>query len=287
LLLVLTSARLAAQQESRPRLAGIRFAFDTVESPARWRGALTRVAGLVEFAAGRGRLSVLAVRLGPAVAVNGVQIGRPLAQPGDYYLFDTTEFILVRPRSRTFSRFVLTRADYNHTGHLLPGAFLMRYTPCSTDTLGGAGERVTQHAPISVHWHLDSLDERGPMRIYARGWLEIRDAPAVEAGVARWFGVAIALAARPAGVAPLTGTKLQLTAVSLLRTRDVREPYLRYSAILTPIGLVAVDVDPTHLMLPRGYTETRWPGSEQRDGMGSPSFSSAARWRVPPTARSP
>jgi hypothetical protein len=255
-LLVLASFGAEARASAQRTLPGIRFGIDTVEMPAKWRGALTRVAGTVELAAGRGRLSVTAIRAGPTVRVNGVVIGAPLAKPGDYYLFDSTEVILVRPAQRTFSRFVLTRADYNHTGRLLPGAFLMRYTPCSTDTLS-IEERVSQHAPISIHWHLDSLDERGPMRLYARGWLEVLDAPASEAGAIRWFGVAMALANRPGGVGALPTSRLQLTTVSLLRTSAVREPYLRYSALLRPIRLTTARIDPSRLTLPKGYDERR------------------------------
>lgn len=281
-ILLSVSARADAQSGRAEPLDGIRFAFDTVETPVKWRGALTRMAGTVEFAVGRGRLTVTAVRSGPAVVVNGVKIGAPLATPGDYYLFDTAEFVLVRPKQRTFSRFVLTRSDYNQTGQLLPGAFLMRYTPCSTDTL--RVERVTQHAPISIHWHLDSLDVRGPTKLYARGWLEIADAPAIEAGVARWFGVATALANRPGGIAPLTQTKLQLTTVSLLRTTEAREPYLRYSALLAPIGLTAAKIDPARLVLPSGYTETRWLGT---GGASVRLLRGSAKWRQLPGAHAP
>ena len=124
-LLVLASHHAEAQSRAKPTLPGIQFEIDTVESPPKWRGALTRIAGTVEVAAGRGRLSVTAIRSGPAVRVNGVVIGAPLAKPGDYYLFDSTQVLLVRPAPRTFMRFVLTRADYNQTGRLLPGAFLM------------------------------------------------------------------------------------------------------------------------------------------------------------------
>jgi hypothetical protein len=257
LLLLVPPLDAGAQVSVQRTLPGIRFAIDTIESPARWRGALTRIAGTVEVADGRGRLSVAALRSGPAVRVNGVVIGAPLAKPGDYYLFDSTEVLLVRPRQRTFSRVVLTRADYNQTGRLLPGAFMMRYTPCSADTLS-VEERVTQHAPISIHWHLDTLDERGPTRLYARGWIEALDAPASEAGAIRWVGVALAMANRPGGIRTLPGSRLQLTAVSLLRTTQAREPYLRYTALLRPIGLTSVEIEPARLTLPKGYTETGW-----------------------------
>ena len=285
LMLLVALADMSAQSSRPDLLNGLRFSFDTVDITPNWRGALTRLAGTVEFAAGRGRLTVTAVRPGPPMAVNGVAIGSPLAAPGDYYLFDTTEFVLVRPSHRTFMRFSLTRADYNQTGRLLPGAFLMRYTPCSTDTL--AVERVTQHAPISIHWHLDSLDERGPVRLYARGWLEIADAPAIEAGVARWFGVATALANRPNGIGALARTNLQLTAVALLRTSEAREPYLRYSALLRPLGLAAVKIDPMRLLLPGGYTETAWLNGGRTSSSRLPRDGSAAKWRRLPGAHAP
>ena len=262
-LFLLTPLAAGAQPGVQRALRGIRFAVDTVESPASWRGALTRIAGSVEVANGRGRLSVTAIRSGPAVRVNGVVIGAPLAKPGDYYLFDSTQVVLVRPAQRSFTRFLLTRADYNQTGHLLPGAFMMRYTPCSTDTLS-VTERVSQHAPISIHWHLDSTDERGPMRLYARGWLEVADAPASEAGAIRWFGVAMAMASRPGGITSLPPSRLQLTTVSLLRTTQAREPYLRYLALLRPIGVTAVEIEPSRLALPKGYHESPWPGVTPR-----------------------
>jgi hypothetical protein len=262
-LLLLTPLGAGAQPGARRALSGIRFGIDTVESPASWRGALTRIAGTIEVANGHGRLSVTAIRSGPPVRVNGVVIGAPLAKPGDYYLFDSTEVVLVRPKQRTFSRFVLTRADYNQTGRLLPGAFMMRYTPCSTDTLS-VQERVTQHAPISVHWHLDTLDEQGPTRLYARGWLEVLDAPASEAGAIRWFGVAMAMASRPGGIATLPRSRLQLTAMALLRATQAREPYLRYLALLRPVGLTTAELEPSRLTLPKGYTEMGWPGITPR-----------------------
>jgi hypothetical protein len=256
MLLVLASPNAGAQSNAQRTQAGVRFRIDTVEyTAANWRGALTRIAGTVDAVGGRGRLSVSAIRSGPTVRVNGVVIGAPLAKPGDYYLFDSSQVVLVRPAQRTFSRFVLTRADYNHTGRLFPGAFMMRYTPCHTDTIGE--ERVSQHAPISIHWHLDSLDESGPSRLYGRGWLEVRDAPASEAGAIRWLGVAMELASRPGGIGALPASRLQITTVSLLRTSEAREPYLRYSALLRPIGLTATRIDPSSLTIPKGFTERR------------------------------
>jgi hypothetical protein len=267
-------------QSRGARLHGIRFTVDTLETPIAWRGQLSRLAGIVEFAGGRGRLSVTAVRGGPAVAMNDVTVGAPLAQRGDYYLFDSTGFILVRPAARTYSSFVFTRAEYNQSGGFLPGQFLMKNTPWHTDTLGVAEtRRLRQHAPVSIHWHLDSLDARGPMRIYARGWIELRDAPASEAGVTRWFGVASALASRPGGIRALPRDRLQLTAIALLRRSSVRDDYLRYLGLLTPIGLTEAAIDPRRLVLPTGYRGTRWPGFERDRRVDVPSRVVASHWQ--------
>jgi hypothetical protein len=279
LLLLACAADVRAQPDARP-LRGIRFAVDTLETPVVWRGELSKLAGIVEFAGRRGRFSVTAVRGGPPVAMNGVVIATPLAQRGDYYLFDSTGFILVRPAARTFVSFVFTRAEYTQSGGFLPGQFLMKNTPWHTDTLSVAtARRLRQHGPVSIHWHLDSLDARGPRQIYARGWIELRDAPASEAGVTRWFGVASALASRPGGIRALPRDRLQLTAVALLRRSNDRDDYLRYLGLLTPIGLSEADIDPHRIVLPAGYSGTRWPGFEHDDGLEPPSRAFASHWR--------
>jgi len=278
---LVVSTGMASQPERR--LHGIRFVVDTLETPVAWRGQLSRAAGIVEFAAGRGRFGVTAVRAGPAVALNGVIVAAPLARPGDYYLFDSTGFVLVRSSTRTFSRFELTRSDYNHTGRFLPGQFLMKNTPWHTDTLSNdAARRLRQHALASIHWHLDSLDARGPVRLYARGWLELRDAPASEVGVARWFGVAAAIASRPGGVSGLPRDRLQVTSVALLRRPGDRDNYLRYLGLLTPLELAAIDIDRSRLVLPMGYTETRWPGFERDSSVRAPSRDGSQHWRSLP-----
>lgn len=241
---------------------GIRFTIDTlVRADAPWGGLLSRVAGEVEFADGRGRLDVTAVRRAPAVSLAGVTVGAPLAQPGDYYLFDNSGAVLVRPRENTFSRLVFTRTDYNHTGALLPGAFLMRDTRVAAETLAVGDVRRRQHAPVSILWHMQPPDLERTGTLYARGWLEIADAPAVEAGIARWFEVAAALTTRPDGVGALAGDgHLEVTSVALLRRPGARESTITYAELLTPRGIGAAEVDPTRLVVPAGFRETPWPG---------------------------
>lgn len=265
---------------ARPPLRGIRFAIDTLQARAIWRGPLTRIAGRVEFAAGRGRLDVTAVRQAPVVALNGIAVAEPLARPGDYYLFDNTGFILVRSDTRTFSSVAFTRADFNYTGALLPGAFMLPASPRRTDTLPvGAIEGQGQHAPVSIHWHMQPPAGRpGPM--YARGWLELEDAPAAEAGVARWFEVAAALATRPGSVRALAPDGVEVTSVVLLRGPEMRASSVAYTEMLAPLRLTVADVDSARLVLPVGYTETRWPGFEHAPRLRAPPRRAAARWHT-------
>jgi hypothetical protein len=167
---------------------------------------------------------VAAVRQAPVVA-----IAEPLARPGDYYLFDEAGFVLVRPATRTFSSVAFTRADFNHTGALLPGALLLSNAPVRTDTLtSGATGAPRQDVPISIHWHMQPRGYERPGQLYARGWLEIQDAPAVEAGVARWFEVAAALATRRGGVSALAPEGLEVTSVVLLHQPGMRASYAPY-----------------------------------------------------------
>jgi hypothetical protein len=90
---------------------GVRF---TVNVAPRAKPGIPSVAGRIEFAAGRGRFDVTAVPSWAPLSYKGVTVGAPLARPGDYYLFDTTSFILVRPSDRTFSAVSLATSTYRH-----------------------------------------------------------------------------------------------------------------------------------------------------------------------------
>ena len=165
----ITSRQLGGAPSS---LRGIRFAIDTLVPFVAQRDMLSRVAGIMMFAGGRGRLDVTAVSHAPAVALDGFAITEPLARRGDYYLFDNLGFVLVRPASRTFSSFTFTRADFNFTGALLPGAYMMRRSTIDrVDTLPASDLAARrQYEPISVHWHMQPRNNAPPNLEHAGGW---------------------------------------------------------------------------------------------------------------------
>ena len=260
--------------------AGFRFTVDTVGETGPNAGVLAAVRGAVTFVAGRGRLDVIAVRRAPTLSVRGVRIAAPLAAPGDYYLFDSAGAVLVHPTTRTFSRLALADGSYNYEERRdgWPAAFQME--PTRPDTLRGASAvsaRVATHGPVPIYWHLDlkAVPPSPPIRIIARGRVQLVDAPAGEASVARWFGAAEALATLPSGVAATRGAPLRVTAVVALQPPGDSTSVVNLvtQVPLTDLAPAAVDrsrlVPPTELH--RGSVRrtclgaaTRSPGRERR-----------------------
>ncbi len=251
---------------SRQPIQGVQFAIDTAETPAPAKGAFRTVAGVVQFAAGRGRLDVIAVRVGPAVVVHGVTIAAPLAISGDYYLFDSTGFIVVRPATRTFSGFALSRSSWRHGDVREPdGEGFVKFGPLRADTLAlGDSIRLAQHGPVTIRWHLDRKQRTGPVTILARGRHDLADAPAGEVSVVRWFGAARALATMPGGVDGLPVDSLQVTAAVLLGSQRTESEPEGLIVLHDLLMLTSVQMDPARLLLPAGYAETSWPVSEFR-----------------------
>ncbi|MDQ2668019.1 MAG: S41 family peptidase [Gemmatimonadota bacterium] len=276
-------------------LRGIRFAIDTLVPFAEQRGLLSKVAGTMEFGDGRGRLDVTAVSHAPALVLDGIAVAEPLARPGDYYLFDNLGFILVRPARRTFSSFTFTRAEFNVTGALLTGAYLMgRSTIARVDTIP-AGDLAArrQHGPITFHFHMQprenarpKLEHGGIWGLLARGWMELDDAPGIEAGVARWFEVAAALATRPAGVSDIAPEGLEVTSVVRFARRALPSSPVHYLETLVPHRLAAADIDPARLAIPSDFVETPWGDGGRTSGVRAAARGVNTRWYAPEDALS-
>ena len=266
-------------------LSGIRFAIDTAEAPAPARGAFQTFAGVVEFAAGRGRIDVAALRRGPTLSVNGVIIGSPLAAPGDYYLFDSTTFVLVRPASRSFSSFELPRSSWRHGDVREADEGFMSFSRLQADTLARSDSvRLTEHGPVAIRWHLDRRHALQPVTILARGWLEVADSPAGEASVVRWFGAARALATAPGGLRALPPDSLQVTAAVILTAPGENRAPVNLIVLHSLSGLAAVDVSADRLILPADFRETSWPGYDRASKPARFSRDAGAKWRSMPGA---
>jgi hypothetical protein len=265
------------------RAAGIRFSIAGPDSPSPAQGVLGVIGGIVEFAGGRGRLDVDSTA-GRDVNVNGVVVTRPLAKPGDYYLFDSTGFVLVRPHNRTFSVFRFGRS-WIHLGSARDSSEgFMEFVGLRADTLPLAdASTIRQHGPFTVRWHVDRRrSDPPPIDVLSRGWIEVADAPAGEASAIRWFGAAAALATLSASPDSLQDSNLQVTAAVVLKTQPQQGPV--NLIVLHPIGARAhAEINVSRLVIPPRFTETVWPGFElemkvpRDDGL-------VAKWRRMPNA---
>ena len=273
----------AAVQSAPSLLAGVRFAIDTAEIPAPARGAFRTFAGVVQFAAGRGRLDVTTPRRGPTLSVNGVVIAPPLAGTGDYYLFDSTSFVLVRPATRSFSSFELSRSSWRHGDVREADEGFMSFSRLQADTLARSDSaRLTQHGTVAVRWHLDRRHTSQPVTILARGWLEVADAPAGEASVVRWFGTARALATMPGGLGELPPDSLQVTAAVIVTPSGGTGAPVNLIVLHSLSGLAAVNVSVDRFILPADFRETSWPGFERASEAARLSRDAGAKWRSIP-----
>ena len=240
---------------------------------------VTELAGTVVFAGGRGRLDVTAVAHGPAIRTEGIVLGAPLAQPGDWYLFDSTGFVLVRPAAKTFSVFPIANDSDNLAGRRegWPAWFPLKRT--SVDTLGPttAATILRQHGAYPVYWHADIKG-----RELARGRFTLVDARPGELAAVRWFGATRALAALMAKGDTLDRHTPTNTALGLWAEPDDTVPPTAVIEVRPFTGLRRADVAVDRLVLPAGYTEAPWPGYEKVQQVFPTSADSGAYWRRAP-----
>ncbi len=290
ILSVLALASVGYAQGAGPTISGITFAIDSVKSspppPAVVKRfgmppeLVTQIAGTVVFAGGRGRLDVAAVaRRTPAIRTEGIVLAAPLAVAGDYYLFDSTGFVLVRPATRTFSVFAIADDRYNYEGRRdgWPAWFPLKRT--AIDTLGNRTpiEVLRQHGAYPVYWHADVSG-----RALARGRFTLVDARPGELAVVRWFAPSRALAALMMKGDSLGGATATLTALGLWRDPVDTIPPTAIVEVRPFTSLRRTEVSTERLVLPEGYTEAPWPGYEQVQQVFPTSADQGARWKRPP-----
>ena len=289
-LLILTLATAAHAQGARATLSGIAFSIDSgreappppevVKRFGMPPELVTQLDGTVVFAGGRGRLDVAAVaRRTPPIRTEGIVLAAPLAKAGDYYLFDSTGFVLVRPGTRTFSSFQIADDRFNYEGRRdgWPAWFPLKRTSVDTLGAGTSAAVLRQHGPYPVYWHADI---RG--RALARGRFTVVDARPGELAVVRWFAATRALAALMTKGDTLGGATPTVTALGLWAEPTDTVPPTAIIEVRPFTGLRRADVSVERLVLPAGYTEAPWSGYEQAQQVFPTSADSGAYWKRPP-----
>ena len=287
---VLALASVAHAQGAGPTIPGIAFAIDSgretppppevVKRFGMPPELVTQIAGTVVFAGGRGRLNVAAVaRRTPSIRTQGIVLTAPLAGPGDYYLFDSTGFVLVRPAAKAFSVFEIADDRFNYEGRRdgWPAWFPLKRT--TIDTLGERTPPVVlrQHGAYPVYWHADL-----PGRALARGRFTLVDARPGELAVARWFAPSRALDALIMKGDTLGGATATLTALGLWGESVDTMPPTAIIEVRAFTSLRRTLVPTERLVLPADYTEAPWPGYEQVQQVFPTSADHGAHWKRPP-----
>ena len=238
---------------------------------------VTQIAGTVVFAGGRGRLEVTAVaRRTPTVRTQGIVLAAPLASAGDYYLFDSTGFVLVRPATKSFSVFQIADDRFNYEGRRDGWPAFFPFKRTTVDTLGdGTPPAVLrQHGAYPVYWHADV-----PGRSLARGRFTVVDARPGELTVVRWFAASRALAALALKGGVLADARPTVTALGLWREAVDTVPPTAIAEMRPFIALRRTVVREEQLVLPADYIEAPWPGYERVQQVFPTSADHAAHWK--------
>ena len=241
---------------------------------------LTQVAGSVVFAGGRGRFDVTAVARRPVLRTAGIVLAAPLASPGDYYLFDSTGFVLVRPAARAFSWFQIGDDRFNYQGRRdgWPAWFPLKRPSVDTLDAGAPAALLRQHGAFPVYWHADIKG-----RELARGRFTLVDARPGELAIARWFAATRALAGLLMQGDALGGTTPTVTALGLWAEQADTVPPTAIVEVRPFTSLRRADIQVERLVLPADYTEASWPGYERAQQVFPTSADSGAYWKRPPS----
>ena len=241
-----------------------------------------RIAMAVECVLRRGRLDILAVDSAPAVLRNGLNLD-PLAARGEYYLFDSTSFILVHPASKTFSVFAIAATAHNFKNGRegWPEIFdLPTIRTRSVSAAEGVKRRLERHGAFDIYWHVDVDWDRPTFNVLSRGRMDVGDAPLSESTVVRWFGPALAVAQ----LATIDSTwfpndQIGLTSIAPLIGDNGATTNFASKQRLTQLRITAIDL--ARLTLPTDYTPFVVAGSlTERQAEQQ-----VARWRTPPRIR--
>jgi hypothetical protein len=259
-------------------LHGITFVVDTTPEVTPQGPGPVRPLGLqVTWAGTRGRIDILTRSARPVIRVGGVTVGPSPAVAGDYYLFDSTGFILVRPGAKQYSILQISDAAFNFEGRRDGWPAFFPFAPARVDTVSADSVTTIDHAEHRIYWHVDVAKDTvctvGGCSVeeLARGRTTIADAPVAELIVARWFGPAQALAEIPGGVLRLSDKTIRVTTVSpvtgIHRIRDFR----------------STSVSRTSLTVPSDFVEVPWPSLPASSA--SRSVDRGAKWRSPPVSQ--
>ena len=260
-----------APAQSRP-VQGITYTVDTATGYGPLGAMLGQLALRVTYAGTRGRIDVVARAERPAIRSRWVILAPLAVAAGDYFLFDSTSFVLVRPSRKDLVRFGLADVSFNYESRRDRWP-MFGPEGLDADTIPGRDRVRGWRGDFTIYWHAELMRDTS-CTSWARGNCEIRGlslgrttvvaAPAELLSIARWFGPTAALA-RIAGLQTLIDRPIHLTAIGYWTAPGGGVTQLTANRFLS--SLRQVTVDPKTLTLPRGYKVTPW---QSRRGSARP-----------------
>ena len=150
----------------------------------------------------RGRIDVLDRVRRPAVRLGWLLLSPPALARGDYFLFDSSRFVHVRPTERVFAVYPLRDLAYNFQDRREGWPFFKRHPGQAVvaQRTADAGLRVD----VGSYWHSEWVRDTSCwaaafgqclVRGIARGRGEATGVPPTFLGLIRWIGPALSLAA--------------------------------------------------------------------------------------------
>jgi hypothetical protein len=255
-----------------PFAPGITYAIDTLSFDANaippgkdalseWAAFATFTAK-VSFAAGRGRMDIVSRRDAPAILVDSMAAATPMAAPGDYYLFDSLGYLLVRPKAKTFSSFAISHDSYNYRDDRDGWPAFFQLVAPHLDTVSSAHLGRTAHrGPIRIYWHTDAL----PRQSIARGWVSVDDVPTGEFNVVRWFAVTRALGRLADSSHSLPRARVTVTSAIPRAAPDARGALVSFLLKQEFSQLRRDSIDLSRLVLPKGFRDVSSPRGATAD----------------------
>ena len=286
----LAPATRALAAQSPDAIPGLSYTMTVTTTPygaaaASAAGAAQKVIARVTEAAGRGRIDVLE-------GTFGAGFGK-----GDYMLFDSTDFVIVRPGSKEFTP-VPGGLETKSIEMLqsLPGVQLsVGNVKVSLDTI----RRVdtiqglpTRHYRLAIAYDiaLDAGVLKETITTDVRSDFWMADLPGfpptpfsqVTAGAGGGGGSALGdLIAKVNSATAALHRGVPLKSVSISRMTEGAAPPTEIEQTNVVSDYEPAMVDASRLMLPPGYTVAPMPGMENFPG-ATPSADAAAKWRVRP-----
>jgi hypothetical protein len=253
---------LAAQPAAKRALT---FTVDTTTYGNVVESSLSSLWLKVSYDGQRGRIDVVERVRRPSVRLGWLLLSPPELGPGDYFLFDSSRFVHVRPHRRAFTVYPLRDVAYNFEDRRDRWPFFRRHPGEAAVARRTATEG--RRVDVGSYWHSEWVRDTSCwgaafgqclVRGLARGRGEASDVPPGLISLIRWIGPTMSLGAI-AGRDTLLGRPIRATMINQW-TAFGGDSVVTITTARFATGVRLETVHDTVFQLPRGFRQLRPPG---------------------------